>query len=93
MIFKKITNSFTRTEIRRRKIREKIRKKSINKNKVNSNINIEKISQSNKSKNESSITRVITPIIELSFGKFMNTNLTEVSFIFCNRTCFDSELL
>ena len=80
------------------KSEKKSEKKNINKNKVNSNINVEKVSQSSKSKSsksksESSTTRVITPIIELSCGNFMNTDLTEASFIFCNSTCFSSELL
>ncbi len=37
--------------------------------------------------------RIITPYIEFICGNFMNTDLTKASFIFCNSTCFSSELL
>ena len=37
--------------------------------------------------------RIITPSIEFICGNFMNIDLTKASFIFCNSTCFSSELL
>ena len=37
--------------------------------------------------------RIITPYIEYICGNFMNIDLTKASFIFCNSTCFSSELL
>ena len=37
--------------------------------------------------------RIISPYIEFICGNFMNIDLTNASFIFCNSTCFSSELL
>jgi len=74
---------------------KKSSKKNIkeNANKKNSENNIEKVSVSNKSKSETTTSRIITPYIEFSCGNFMNLDLTESSFIFINSTCFSSELL
>ena len=36
--------------------------------------------------------RTIIPYIELNCGNFLKMDLTEASFIFCNSTCFSSEL-
>ena len=48
-------------------------------------------------KSESSETpqkkRIITPNIEFICGNFINMDLSKASFIFCNSTCFSSELL
>ena len=37
--------------------------------------------------------RLILPYIEFNCGNFLKMDLTEASFIFCNSTCFSSELL
>ena len=46
-----------------------------------------------KSKSKSTSKRTILPYIEFNCGNFLKMDLTEASFIFCNSTCFSSELL
>ena len=53
------------------------------------------LSKSSKSKSISEVKpkRIILPYIEFNCGNFLKMDLTEASFIFCNSTCFSSELL
>ncbi len=73
---------------------DKISKKSGKKSSklVNNENKDDKMSTSNKSKSLSSSKRIITPYIEFNCGNFLKMDLTESSFIFCNSTCFSSEL-
>ena len=52
-----------------------------------------KTSSSSKSKTITINKRTILPYIEFICGNFLKMDLTEASFIFCNSTCFSSELL
>ena len=54
---------------------------------------IEGEEKSSESSDEVEKKKVITPYIEFICGNFINFDLTEASFIFCNSTCFSSELL
>ena len=58
---------------------------------VNQDIKIEEKSSENS--NEVEKKKIITPYIEFICGNFINFDLTEASFIFCNSTCFSNELL
>ena len=55
----------------------------------------EKKVEDKKSEDSESIQkeRIVIPYIEFICENFMNTDLTKASFIFCNSTCFSSELL
>ena len=69
--------------------------KPILKNKKDKKGNKEGKESKNLSEDSDSIDkeRIVTPYIEFICGNFMNTDLTKASFIFCNSTCFSSELL
>jgi hypothetical protein len=54
---------------------------------------IEAKEKSSESSDEVEKKKVITPYIEFICGNFINFDLTEASFIFCNSTCFSNELL
>ena len=68
-------------------------KKSKNKSKKSLNGEDDKSSSKSKSVSEIKPKRVILPYIEFNCGNFLKMDLTEASFIFCNSTCFSSELL
>ena len=65
------------------------------KNKNNKqDINNEEDEENDSSTSEKIIKqKIIVPYIEFICGNFMNTDLSKSSFIFCNSTCFSSELL
>ena len=67
-----------------------------NKNKSNNTIKEEnkddKSSKTSQSQSEIKPKRTILPYIEFNCGNFLKMDLTEASFIFCNSTCFSSEL-
>ena len=67
-------------------------KKNPKRHSVNQDLKInEKTSES--SDDEFEKRKIVTPHIEFICGNFINFNLTEASFIFCNSTCFSNELL
>ena len=72
---------------------EKSSKKSENKSKNKKDEKKEdKSSKTSHTKSELKPKRTIIPYIELNCGNFLKMDLTEASFIFCNSTCFSSEL-
>ena len=67
-------------------------KKNPKRHSVNQDLKInEKTSES--SDDEFEKRKIVTPHIEFICGNFINFDLTEASFIFCNSTCFSNELL
>ena len=54
---------------------------------------MKKEEKSSESSDEVVKKKIITPYIEFICGNFINFDLTEASFIFCNSTCFSNELL